>query len=277
MSGFLKSLFTPEPGLPVKEMGSFKNIFWNYILVVLYFIAGTILPFSFFSVYAWVTINYIPELKYLIPKSDALFQALLAASSFLFGFGAAALRIHLMLKASGRSLRDTLAINLDAFQGRLLPALKWAAIALLTGIGLEAAVSLMLPFKADDSAANFIMSISDNVYALTILLMVVIFGAGFFEELVFRGFVFNSLRERFRGEKAMLFFKNRHLADYAAVSLSALIFAVVHMTPTAIPGIFVLGFVLGELYRRTGSLIPSMLMHAGNNFIAVLILLNSMS
>lgn len=276
MSGFLKSIIIPEPKLPVKEMGSFKNIFGNYCLVFLYFIAGTILPFSFLSVYIWVTINHIPELKYILPESDSLFQALMVAISFLCGFGAASLRIHFMLKASGRNIRETLALNLDSFKGRFFPALGWAVVALAIGISLEALVKICLPFETDDRAAEFILSLSENSVALTIMLLVVIFGAGFFEELVFRGFVMNSLRERFRGAKWMSRLKSEHVADYAAVAVSSLIFAAIHLTPTAIPAMFVLGCALGEVYRRTGSLVPSMIAHSLNNFIAVLLLLYSM-
>lgn len=51
--------------------------------------------------------------------------------------------------------------------------------------------------------------------------------------------------------------------------LSSLIFGAVHGNPVQIPFAFVLGTALGWMYYRTGSLLPSILMHFVNNGTAV--------
>jgi len=54
---------------------------------------------------------------------------------------------------------------------------------------------------------------------------------------------------------------------WAVVVVSALIFSLVHVGQPwqVLPGLFVLGVVLGWLYERTGSLLPSIIVHAGFN------------
>jgi membrane protease YdiL (CAAX protease family) len=76
------------------------------------------------------------------------------------------------------------------------------------------------------------------------------------EETFFRGFLFPALLQRYR--------------LWAAVVLDSLIFAFVHFTPTAVAPLFVLGAMLCVLYRFTGSLWPSIIMHAVMNTLAVL-------
>lgn len=77
------------------------------------------------------------------------------------------------------------------------------------------------------------------------------------EELFFRGVVFNAwLRERGR--------------TWAYVG-SALLFAVIHLSVVTVLPIFLLGLALAWVYRRTGSLLAPMAMHATVNGISVAI------
>lgn len=81
----------------------------------------------------------------------------------------------------------------------------------------------------------------------------------FTEEVFFRGFVFAGLLPKFGGTGAMI--------------LSALIFSVFHLAPGVLVPIFVTGFLLAWLYRRTGSLWPCIAAHAGQNGIALAVTL----
>lgn len=76
------------------------------------------------------------------------------------------------------------------------------------------------------------------------------------EETFFRGFLFPALLQRYR--------------LWVAVLLDGLIFAFVHFTPTAVAPLFILGAMLCVLYRFTGSLWPSIMMHGVMNTLAVL-------
>jgi membrane protease YdiL (CAAX protease family) len=76
------------------------------------------------------------------------------------------------------------------------------------------------------------------------------------EEFLFRGLLQNSLMP--------------HMPAWAAILLSAAIFAAVHMDVYAFPPILLLGAGFGYLYHVTGSLRVCILMHMINNGAAVL-------
>ena len=71
------------------------------------------------------------------------------------------------------------------------------------------------------------------------------------EELVFRGVILNGLRSRFN--------------DYIAITLSALMFALMHSSLQQLVYPFLMGLIMGWIVVRTGSLVSSMLVHLINN------------
>ena len=75
------------------------------------------------------------------------------------------------------------------------------------------------------------------------------------EELVFRGVILNGLRSRFN--------------DYIAITLSALMFALMHSSLQQLVYPFFFFFFMGWIVVRTGSLVSSMLVHLINNFLVV--------
>ena len=77
----------------------------------------------------------------------------------------------------------------------------------------------------------------------------------FTEEVFFRGFVFTGLWPR--------------LGSTGAIIVSALIFSLFHPALGVLIPIFITGVLLAWLYRRTGSLWPSIVAHAGQNAIAL--------
>jgi membrane protease YdiL (CAAX protease family) len=93
-------------------------------------------------------------------------------------------------------------------------------------------------------------------------LSVMLLGAGIIapaaEEAFFRGFVFSGLR--------------RSMRLVPAAALSAALFAVVHITPTSWPPIFVLGVLFALLYEQTGSVWPAVIMHGLINSMAFLLM-----
>ena len=75
------------------------------------------------------------------------------------------------------------------------------------------------------------------------------------EEVFFRGFVFAGLRQRYDWKKAAL--------------ISSALFAVIHVTPTAMIPVFILGFIFAYLYHRSNSIWPAILMHVSTNALAL--------
>jgi membrane protease YdiL (CAAX protease family) len=71
------------------------------------------------------------------------------------------------------------------------------------------------------------------------------------EEIFFRGFVFAGLRQRYGWQRAAL--------------VSSAIFALFHMTPTAVIPIFLLGYIFCYLYQQSDSIWPPTLMHVLTN------------
>lgn len=100
---------------------------------------------------------------------------------------------------------------------------------------------------------------SRSELAQIILAAVVV--APLLEELVFRGL-----------QQTLLLEVLGPAARWSVVLTAAAVFAVVHVGAVSwhgLPGLFVLGVVLGWLYERTGSLWPAILVHAGFNAINI--------
>lgn len=83
-------------------------------------------------------------------------------------------------------------------------------------------------------------------------------GAPFFEEIVFRGILYNALRGWFR--------------PLTAAVVGAMAFAAVHMIWSQFLGLMVLGLVMTWLYEKTGRLAASMTFHFTNNFASTVML-----
>ena len=77
------------------------------------------------------------------------------------------------------------------------------------------------------------------------------------EEIVFRGAILRSLLTTAR--------------PMAAIIISALLFALVHMNPAQMPYAFIAGLLLGWMYWRTGSILPGMAYHWANNSVAYIL------
>lgn len=75
------------------------------------------------------------------------------------------------------------------------------------------------------------------------------------EELVFRGAILRSL----------LKWNQNH---WLCICISAALFAIVHFNPAQMPHAFLVGWLLGWLYYRTGSIVPGVAVHWVNNSVA---------
>src|SRR5262249_16004228 len=71
--------------------------------------------------------------------------------------------------------------------------------------------------------------------------------APLFEDSLFRGFLYTSLRRRFGIAISLVF--------------SALLFAVLHLDPGGMLPLFALGLIFGYTFERTGSLVPAVVAH----------------
>jgi membrane protease YdiL (CAAX protease family) len=93
---------------------------------------------------------------------------------------------------------------------------------------------------------------------LGVLILVIGVIGPFGEEVFFRGFAYTAMKKRFGVAWAM--------------SLSAILFSLIHTNPMAVVPIYFVGLLLAYLYERTGSLAAPFALHATNNTVAVLML-----
>ncbi|MFH1534113.1 MAG: type II CAAX endopeptidase family protein [Nitrospirota bacterium] len=94
----------------------------------------------------------------------------------------------------------------------------------------------------------------DNVLALIISGVLIIAVAPVIEEVFFRGFLLRSL-------------SNKMGIFYGSI-LTALIFALLHLQPSSIIPVFILGLIINSLVIKSKSIIPAIAFHAFNNAVA---------
>jgi membrane protease YdiL (CAAX protease family) len=97
---------------------------------------------------------------------------------------------------------------------------------------------------------------ADGVW-LIVLVAVVAIGAPLVEEIIYRGMIQQALHSR--------------IDDALAVVLSALFFALIHLQPVEIPGLFAFGLVVGICFMRSGRLGMPILVHVGFNATGLLL------
>jgi membrane protease YdiL (CAAX protease family) len=101
---------------------------------------------------------------------------------------------------------------------------------------------------------------SDSALASVLIVISAVLVAPILEEAIFRGFVQSVMVEAV-GEARR----------WSVVLVASLVFAMIHVNVStfenwqALPGLFVLGIVLGWLYERSGSLWPGIVLHMGFN------------
>ncbi|MGE0307659.1 MAG: lysostaphin resistance A-like protein [Acidimicrobiia bacterium] len=95
---------------------------------------------------------------------------------------------------------------------------------------------------------------------IALLVLLVVFGAPFVEELFFRGLVLKAFNSR--------------INDTVALIVSAVLFALAHFQVLQFPGLVLFGMVAGYLAQRSGRLGPSIFAHMGFNAATVVVLIS---
>lgn len=179
--------------------------------------------------------------------------------------------------ATGSSQSATMLITASAVYSVLLLALflwrRWAVLSAAwfrtanKGVLFWAAIAAMgtlLPFtwmqellpELDDSTAETYRSIAHAPLGyLTLCLF-----APFVEETVFRGAILRSLLDT-------------KMKPWAAVAISAVLFAVVHVNVAQMPHAFIVGILLGWMYCRTDSILPGVAFHWVNNTVVYAVII----
>ena len=129
----------------------------------------------------------------------------------------------------------------------------WCAVTALGTLIPSVWLQELLPDMPDMQGETFKMIMGNDYGYFTLCLL-----APFVEELVFRGAILRVLLGSF----------SRH---WAAIAVSAVIFALVHANPVQMPHALLVGLLLGWTYYRTGSILPGVAIHWVNNTAAYVI------
>lgn len=179
-------------------------------------------------------VMFIPPMMYAMYKSrgNALFDTGYEMDSRHFGkFGTAAISILVMLSTLA------LAFDMDMVNALMPPMPEW----------LE----------------NMLKGMTQGKFWVNFLCVSVF--APFFEEWLCRGMILRGLLNYSRSDG------RRGIRPAAAIAISALFFAAIHLNPWQAVPAFALGCLFGYVYYRTGSLNLTMLMHFTNNTFALII------
>jgi membrane protease YdiL (CAAX protease family) len=112
---------------------------------------------------------------------------------------------------------------------------------------------------ANPTNARALMALRDS-FGPWALLGVLIVAAPIYEELLFRGVLLDGF--------------SRHLSFGWANLLQAGLFGLIHADLPRLPFYFAVGVFTGVLRRRTGGLLAGVVLHASNNALASLVLLD---
>jgi membrane protease YdiL (CAAX protease family) len=94
-------------------------------------------------------------------------------------------------------------------------------------------------------------------YSLWQLLALYSLAPAVFEEIAFRGVMFDRLR--------------RVLGEREGWLVQAAFFSILHLSPVIFPTHFAMGLIFGWLRMRTGSLLPGMILHAAWNAVNIIL------
>lgn len=138
-------------------------------------------------------------------------------------------------------------------QSRPWATLAWSVVAALGVVIPSAWLQEMIP-ELPDTAGDSIMKIihTKGGYFVVCLL------APMVEEIVFRGAILRRLFDT-------------SMNKWGAICITAALFALVHANPAQTPHAFLMGWLMGWLYMRTGSIIPAIAFHWANNTVAYFI------
>lgn len=222
----------------MKSTLTIKNVFGIVILSVLSaLLVGTVI--------ASVGLVYLPEKNNQVTNFLALF----------IGQGFMVIPLLLFLTARKEPLLDRLRIKKISSQVVLATVIFSIGIIVLVDEFDRIASLLFAPPEYLDQIGYMLKFDTFNMAIFLMFGIVVLAPLG--EELLFRGFLQKFLEE--------------HWNDITrAVLVTSLFFAIIHLNPFWLIQIYVLGVLLGYLAWRTGSIWAGFILHAANNFMALI-------
>jgi membrane protease YdiL (CAAX protease family) len=239
------------------------------------YVIGTLIPLGLFMGLSALAINYdLPLADRMFDSSNYfLLISVFSVITFLSGFGAQFLYVRSQIHKQGRTMRDVLSLNTKYFGGSTLKLIGWGVGTCVVAAVLQQGIGAVWPFQIKDPTADMINSMHGLSFGLMALLAIT---APIFEEVIFRGFLYGSLRaalhKRLPAKDAPDYGSKVFRYDLLACFGSALMFGLMHMNLAGLPLYVAIGMVLAEAYRRSGSLYVPIIGHFINNGTLVLLM-----
>jgi membrane protease YdiL (CAAX protease family) len=126
--------------------------------------------------------------------------------------------------------------------------------------------AIVMPMFGADPINQHYHYLAGNLAAVVPMIFVVIIGAGFGEETVFRGFLFERLGK---------LIGSGTIAKTSIVLITSTLFALAHYHDQGLAGVeqaMVTGLTFGTIFALTGSLFPLMIAHASFDLTALAII-----
>ena len=138
-------------------------------------------------------------------------------------------------------------------QSKPWATLAWSAVAALGVVIPSVWLQEQMPALPDTAGdvLTKIISTPGGYFVIALLAPIV-------EEVVFRGAILRTLLSSMQSK-------------WGAICFTAALFALIHANPAQMPHAFLMGWLMGWLYMRTGSILPAVVFHWANNTVAYLI------
>lgn len=175
--------------------------------------------------------------------------------SMLFG-SIGALTIPFLLYAAHTQIPFSSAVPLRRVSPRLIVVAVMMSLS-VSVIGIYASEALSYLLSAFDVYFyEPILVLPDDIISIIFYVLNLTVVPAIFEEIAFRGVLMQSLRR---------------FGDSFALLTSAILFALVHISPLSMPNAFLMGLVIGYFVLFTGSLYTGMIIHLVHNLFSLLI------
>ena len=216
------------------------------VLLVCALVVPSVLALAFMMVAGWA---HVKDLQ-------AMSWPLLAAQFIAYGVALAVM--FLLLPVLARRSWPALGLRTPRWRD-VAYGMAGAVVMLLASAAVAVVQERVFHVKADEVQVHWLRDARGAMIWMFVILACV--AAPFFEELTFRGFVFNAFR--------------RYLPAWFAIIVTGVVFGFAHLQPGnagAIAPLSVGGIVLTWVYYRSGSLVASMLTHASFNLVPVVLI-----
>ncbi len=140
---------------------------------------------------------------------------------------------------------------------QVLLAVMITAVFVPVNMYIGSLVNRLFPVPEKIQALNNALFTARSPLELGWMIIVVAVTPAICEEVLFRGYVQRTLERRI---------------GWKSVIVVGVLFGLYHMNPLGLVNLSLIGFLLGYLYYRSGSLAPAVAAHFTNNFLAVLML-----